>query len=420
MKKIIIISYFFPPCNFVGSERTSAWTQHLHKRGYHPIVITRQWNEGQTDLVDKVKINEAEHIKYDTHEEYRLPYKRTFRDWCSERRLLSPIQKALTLLEIILSNFYFKAIPYSNIYNKAKDLLAADPSINIVIASGRPFNSFCFGYRLKKEYNIKWIPDYRDEWTTHQNPTNKNLLWKLINKLEKRSEKKWTSNANGFITVSDNWKNSIATYIGKKGHVIMNGYDKMHPSINHKSDTGAFKIVYAGTLYPSQKIEIFIEAFKNISLDTDKKMIVSFIGANMIPSEKIRLEMLKGSSGNIEILDRTSKIETIMEMQKADALILTSFDNVAGWYPAKLFEYYASGTPVLLCPSDNDVMASFIKNTNCGTYVNSTRECEEVLLNWANAKMSGVPIIFERNIDEGMKFSREQQTYKLASYLDKL
>ena len=420
MKKIIIISYFFPPCNFVGAERTSAWTKHLHKKGYHPIVITRQWNDGQTDLVDKLQINEAEHIKYDTHEEYRLPYKRTFRDWCAERRFLKPLQKILTLLEIISSTYFVRALPYSNIYQKARNILQNDPSINIVIASGRPFRSFHIGYQLKKEYNVKWIPDYRDEWTTHQNPTNKNLLWKLINKLEKRSEKKWTSNANGFITVSDNWKNSIATYIGKKGHVIMNGYDKMHPSINHKSDTGAFKIVYAGTLYPSQKIEIFIEAFKNISLDTDKKMIVSFIGANIIPSEKIRLEMLKGSSSNIEILDRTSKIETLKEMQKADALILTSFDNVAGWYPAKLFEYYASGIPIILCPSDNDVIEAFIRDTNCGICINSVQECEEVLSNWSKSKMNGKSIVFNRNIDEGMKFSREHQTYKLASYLDKL
>ena len=52
MKKLLIISYFYPPANFVGAQRTAAWAKYLHEYGYYPIIITRQWNEGQTDLVD--------------------------------------------------------------------------------------------------------------------------------------------------------------------------------------------------------------------------------------------------------------------------------------------------------------------------------------------------------------------------------
>jgi glycosyltransferase involved in cell wall biosynthesis len=117
-------------------------------------------------------------------------------------------------------------------------------------------------------------------------------------------------------------------------------------------------------------------------------------------------------------LDRIPKNTIIQELQKADVLLLTAFENVNGWYPAKLFEYFASGTPIILCPSDNSVMESFIEKTNCGVSVNSVNECEEVLLNWANAKINGKPIVFERDIEEGKKYSREYQTYKLASYLD--
>jgi len=419
LRKILIISYFFPPCNFVGAQRTSSWVKHLHKKGYFPIIVTRQWNEGQTDIVDKVDNNEMEHLTFDSNEVYRMPNKRTLRDRCSEYKFLRPIQKLLSFIEIVFSNFFIKALPYSNIYQKARNILHDDPSIRIVIASGRPFQSFYFGYLLKKEFDIHWIPDYRDEWTSHQNPTDKSFLWKFIHKLEKRSEKKWTSNADGFITVSDHWQNSIGTYIEKPGHVVMNGYDRIHPLTNRKYSNDVLNIVYAGTLYPSQPIEIFIKAFQRVSVSSKIKINVTFIGANLIPSEIRRLKNLKGNSSNIEFLNRMPKSRIIQEMQKADVLLLTAFENVTGWYAAKLFEYYASGTPILLCPTDNDIMESFIKKTNCGVSVNSVNECEEVLLNWSNAKMNGESILFDRNIEEGKKFSREHQTYELASYLDK-
>jgi glycosyltransferase involved in cell wall biosynthesis len=145
---------------------------------------------------------------------------------------------------------------------------------------------------------------------------------------------------------------------------------------------------------------------------------MKFIGANLNPSEQNRLIELTKNLSNIEILDRIDRADILDEMQKTDILLLTTYNNLFGVYPAKLFEYYASGTPILLCPSDNDIMESFIKKTNCGVGVNSVIECEEVLLNWANAKMNGKPIVFERNIEEGKKYSREYQTYKLASYLD--
>jgi hypothetical protein len=80
MQKVFIISYFFEPCKFVGSERVEYWAKNLHIYGFYPIILTRQWNHGQIDLTDKVINNKYEHIIYDNYEVYKLPYKRTLRD----------------------------------------------------------------------------------------------------------------------------------------------------------------------------------------------------------------------------------------------------------------------------------------------------------------------------------------------------
>ena len=55
MQKVLIISYFFPPCRLVGAERTEYWAQNLYKYGYYPIILTRQWNPNQIELTDKIK-----------------------------------------------------------------------------------------------------------------------------------------------------------------------------------------------------------------------------------------------------------------------------------------------------------------------------------------------------------------------------
>ena len=102
MQKVLIISYFFPPCRLVGSERTEYWAKNLYKYGYYPIILTRQWNPNQIELTNKINNNYNEHLIYDHYEVYKVPYKRSLRDILSNYKSLILFQKALTFLESIL------------------------------------------------------------------------------------------------------------------------------------------------------------------------------------------------------------------------------------------------------------------------------------------------------------------------------
>ena len=44
LNKVLIISYFFPPCNLTASNRALFWAKYLKDYGYDPIVITRKWD----------------------------------------------------------------------------------------------------------------------------------------------------------------------------------------------------------------------------------------------------------------------------------------------------------------------------------------------------------------------------------------
>ncbi len=379
-------------------------------------MITRAWNENQKDLVDPLDANELIIEKTDEYEIRRLPYKRTLRDKLSKYPALKVFQKALTLKEMIFSNYFLSSLPYFNFYTEAKKQIEQG-DIKAVIASGRPFQSFFIGHTLKKEFDILWIPDYRDEWTTHKHLEGQGGIHKWINKLERKSEIKWTSSADFFISVSNNWTKIISELIGKEGRVVLNGYTKLIEARANDTRKDQFVITYAGTLYPSQNINLVLNSCIDL-INNGKPLLIRFIGASMVPRETTRIaSIIKGYESHFEFLDRMPKPELERYLNQSDLLFLTSFENIKGWYPVKLFEYYASGVPLLLCPSDHESMGNFVKTTGAGFVANSEEECKKILLECIHQKESTGMVKSERNIEIGNQYSRKFQTKVFAEII---
>lgn len=419
--KVIIISYFHPPANFVGGERVASWFKYLPRYDIYPIIITRNWNENQTNLVDKLENNRLLIEASEYGEIHRLPFRRSLRDKCSRFSILKPLQKLLTFIELIFSNFSNYFLPYNNFYPYTKKIIDNSPDINTVIISGRPFQSFSIGYRLKKHYpNLNWIPDYRDEWNSHQNSTNSfnSFFNNIITNIESKSEIKWTSNADYFITVSEPWRKSIQNLIKRDGIVIKNGYNKLSTKIN-EPNMNKVKIIYAGTMYDSQPINRFIEGIINFKNEFD--INVHFIGTEIVKKVDMYLKKVTKNHKDIFMFHKrmnSSELEHIAS--DADLFLLTSFENVKGWYPVKLFDYYSRGKPILLMPSDNGVMEEFINITNSGFFVNNEIQLHKFLNDLVHKKKNGISISYEPNKKEGQVFSRAHQSKILAEFLNNL
>lgn len=417
--KLLIVSYFYPPANFVGGERTSFWSENLIKKDIYPIVLTRNWNLNQTDIVDRVEDNDFFIDKNEIREIHQVQYVQSTRDRIANKGKFKFIQKLFTLYEVIFSNFFLKSIPYSNFYQHAKTIIINNPEIKVIIISGRPFQSFFIGYLIKKDFpHINWIPDYRDEWNSHQNLGKLNLLKKIIFYLEKRSELKWTSNANYFLTVSEPWKNSISNLIKIPGYVIKNGYTELkHLEINKTRDK-TLRLTYAGTLYPTQKIELLIESFNEFITNGNTKMEFTFVGLNVYPEQEERVKKaILGFEQYYKFIDRTDRNNLLKIIQNSDLLALTAFDKIKGWYPVKLFDYFSFGKPILLVPSDDDVMQDFIRATNAGFICNNKEETISLLEKFYFVKQNNKKIELEINTHAAEEFSRLYQTNKLADFL---
>lgn len=416
MRKVLIISYFFPPCNFVGAERTSYWAENLHHSGVFPIIITRNWNKGQKDIIGKVFDNKYKIDVNEKREIHYLKYKHQLRDFVGS---IEYLRKILTFVNQVIFYVFPFSISFSNVFYKATDILKNDRNIKYVIISGRPFESFFFGYKLKQKFpQIHWIPDYRDQWNTYSDEKSKNKLTKVFNSLEKKLEKKWTSNCKFFISTTPTWVKNIEQFINKKGFFIANGYDKKIDLIEPSKNTDFIKIIYAGTLYPNQKIEEFCNIISCQNIIYNNFFKIEFIGCEMIESQIKRLEIIKRKhSGEITITPKMSKQKLAEKMNQADFLYLTSFNNVSGWYPVKLFDYATYNTPILMYPSDGDLMEKFIVDTNTGFAINKTEDLKSLLISALNKKRNDENLSLVKNLVKLKEFSREYQTAKLANLL---
>ena len=295
LKKILILSYYFPPSNFTGGKRTEFWVKYFHENGFYPIVITRQWNNNQISLLEKTKNNTLSIEHYETYEIHRLPYRRSLRDKMSKYNFLKILQKTITFLELLISNFSISILQYSNFYRYSLDILKKN-DVQYLIASGRPFHLFHIGFKIKNQFpDIYWIPDYRDEWTTHEKYPKNNFLQKTLHALERNSEKKWTSNATKYISVSSYLCTNIEDLVKKPFIIIPNGFnsEKTIPSFNSPSFDGKhITLSYFGTIYPYQPIKELINTLKKLIIRYSNKyhLSIQFFGIDTIPEEEIKIK----------------------------------------------------------------------------------------------------------------------------------
>jgi glycosyltransferase involved in cell wall biosynthesis len=428
MKKILILSYYYPPANFVGAERIDSFAKHLHKFGVYPIIVTRNWNPNQTNTYEKIHENSFKHNVYDTHEEYYMPYEQSWRDKLFGKNCFfcALLRRILTLLELVSSSVSINALPYSNLFSQARTILNADSSIETLIISGSPFESFHFGYQLKKEFpHIHWIPSYRDEWTTFQGIKPIDFISKLKYYMDQQNEKKWVSNCTQIISVSDNWVKNIGKFIGKEGFQVMNGYelDLFQEEGECIFKDNEFVLTYNGTIYQEQDFSILCTAICKIIEDFNGKIniLVKFIGTNResIYARKI-IELFGHNKIHIEFAPRIPKKDLVRYLKSSDVLIMTSYEGVKGWYPVKMFDYYLAERPIILCPSDHSNIEEFIKETNCGFVFNNSDDCYAKIRELIDLKLSNIP--FKLNIDrtKGSFYSREHQASILAEKIKTL
>lgn len=414
MKKVLIISYFAPPCQLTSSNRIGSWLEYLPDNGYHPILVTRKWTGKEMNAEERLysTTGELEKELGDKRTIYQLTYKQSLRDVFyvkgQQSKIYAWLSKVLTLLQVVLINFTPRVSQFYNLYSFSKELLQKDPTIDLVMVSGNPFEQFFFAYLLKKEFlRIKWIADYRDEWNTSLVYQNARIKIPLLSWLEKRSERKWLGSSTVIQTVCPYFTQGLSTLHNRQIEVVPNGFDSSFEKFLNEDLTPPSKqklhLVFGGTLFPNQSITLLLEALSSFSED---ELCVEFVGSRIALKDlKVRELMEAG------VLKHTAwipKSEMIERMKNCDGFLMFPFKAMKGMPSSKLYDYLPFRKPIFLIPSDEDIIEDILTETQLGIVCNSLESLLETLRECINLKKGGKELIPPADVADIIPYSRKE------------
>ncbi|MDB4534300.1 hypothetical protein N9242_05450 [Vicingaceae bacterium] len=422
MKKALIICYDFPPLPSVGSQRPFSWSKNFYSNNIFPIVITRKWK----DKINNVASYFEKDSKGDEIEEssekliIKCSYKGNFKSKLfSSNFFINVLRRIITVFEHLLK---WKMSPFDEsyfLYEKSRSYLLQN-KIDFILVSGQPFTLFKYAYKLSKEFDVPYVLDYRDGWSTDH--AVKSTLLKLISFQEKKLEEKYLKGASFFTAASDNIiKENKKLFPFSKGFLHENGIDLslLNELKKERRDRNPlFTITFTGSLYNQHNVRMFIDGVEKFMLENESAIIkVKFVGINLKPSDNTELvnKFQLKYPNSIEVIEAVSHMDSI-RYQLSSSLLL-KFDYTGqhqGMLGAKLYEYAATKKPILTVLSIRNKETTFYPGRNIQYMVTSSDEIVKVVKLLYVKHSQGEIIESDLSDDEIFSFSREHKIKELT------
>jgi glycosyltransferase involved in cell wall biosynthesis len=426
MKKVLILAYDFPPNTSVGGQRPYSWLKHFHEFGLYPIVITRHWDVGLKTPEDMLKSSSCETISDTSTEQGRIiqvPYKSTLRDRLvikQGKNHFSIIRKFISFTIYLGQYFSLKLDPSADIYREAVKLLKKE-SVDLIIATGKPFVVFRYAYLLNKRFNVPWIADYRDGWADSYTRNNDSLFYRLLNAVELFIEKKFTKNILFLTTVTPFLSVKIAETISKKGYLIPNGVDTSLYDCEIKQNS-FFTVCYTGILYNFSYITIFEKAFKAFIEqypEKDKQFI--FVGIELQKNQAYDTiyKLCVEYPDYIKINTRVSASESAVLHQQAHVLLNFIPRNQSMVMPVKTFGYAASKRPTVVVETTPNDGVCFMPNRDIQYFAHNADDMLSLFTRFYLEYKKDKEIVTSITQAEINSFSRKERSRQLSEIIKK-
>ena len=424
-KKILIITYYWPPAGGPGVQRWLKFVKYLPDFGWKPTVFIPE-NPSYPivdETLEKEVSDDLEIIKTKIWEPYQLAeiFGKDNKKFKAGQFDVGKNQSWKSKLSIWVRGNFF--IPDARVFwvkpsvEYLKKYLKEN-QFDAFVTTGPPHSMHLIGLELKKEFpTLKWIADFRDPWTEISYYKHMKLS-KAADQKHRNLEQKVFETAD--ITLATSY--SDAENFRKKGanaFCITNGFDRNEITENVAQNNSKFTLSYIGVLEQLRNPEVLWKVLNElVSQNEDFKnaLELKFVGSidDKILSEIERSE-LKYLVNNLGYLSHS---EANIEMANSDLLLITNFpdDSSKGIIPGKIFEYLATRKQIVsFGPKDSDVK-NILEETKAGKHFSYDDESElkTFLLQKFEEWKSGVAHSQTQNIEQ---FSRKNLTKKLTELL---
>ncbi len=368
MKKVLVITYYWPPSGGPGVQRWLKFVKYLPSFGIQPVVLTVDPARAEYPVLDpSLEADVAPGLEvyhtdcrgiYDLYKNITGSKTAPYSGFANESNP-GLLQKAA---RFVRGNFFLPDARRGWVkYAFAEACRIVEKyGIDTIITTGPPHSTHLIGLKLKKKYHVKWIVDFRDPWTTiYYNDSLYQTRW--AKKINQRYEQSVLDACDHLLLVADDRENlDIAS---SKITFIPNGFDTVDFSNKQPVHPGIFTICYTGTIagnYPTGKL---LEAFDALRRETAFKL--RFVGK---VTNHIKKDFIAQLGDSVEFTDFVPHDEAINIMMSSFVLLLLipKTDNNKFILTGKVFEYLVTGKPILMVGPPVSMAAQIIRQANAG------------------------------------------------------
>ncbi len=327
-KKILIISFFSPPSSAIGAVRITKFVKYLMKFGWSVTILTVKEKYFSSYNLDSNKdIEGARIIRTD---------------------IINPLKG--------LKEWGLYWLPY---LKKELDSLLKNEKFDVSLWTGNPFYQWILAPYYKKKYNLKYVIDFRDEWSLSDviKKWYGSIFYRvkrfLDSKIAKILEPKILKQASAIINVTDEltdiYKKFYSQSISDKlFFTVYNGVDL--EDLRELKEIDAvpyFEIIYAGKFgnfrSPFNFFSAFLEFIKDYQLKPEK-IKITLIGN--IEENIVEFVEKLGIKDYINFLGQKSYKETLAFINRANLGLLIVSSPTEG--STKIFDYIALNKKILV------------------------------------------------------------------------
>lgn len=427
-KRVLILTYYWPPGGGAGVQRWLKFVKYLPEFGWEPVVYAPENPEYmaldgslEKDIPPGIQI-----LKTKVWEPYEV-YKK-FVGLKKEDKIAAAFvsekkkpKKSEGLAVWIRGNLFIPDARRFWIRPSVKYLSAylKNNPVDVIVSTGPPHSMHLIATKLREKSDIPWVADFRDPWT-RISYFNELKLTARSDRRHKMLEKSVLQTADSVIVVSQGMKEDFSEICDRDYEVIHNGFDEEDiPNIEVEQDE-KFSIAHIGVLAKSRNPEVLWKALRNICKENEQfsnDLEIKLVGkVDVHVRDMIRSYNLEK---NLKLIPYLPHDQVIVEQKKSSVLLLLIHNTPKAKLilTGKIFEYLAAKRPVLcIGPEDGDA-AAIIAKTESGTTVDRRHETKlkKEILQLYKLHAEGQPFTGGKNIGQ---FSRKVLTGKLSKLLD--
>lgn len=431
MPRVLYLTYYYPPSGGSGVQRSLKMTRYLPEFGWEPVVVTvdpafAAYPDQDPDLVADIPpdLHVVRTRSWDPYALYgRMKGKGKAEVVSTGFVQEGPISRAERLARWVRGNLF---LPDARVFwvpfavRAAAKVLENTPC-DVVLTSGPPHSTHLAGWWLHQMHGIPWVADIRDPWTSiyyyESMPRTR-----IARTFDAYLERKIWAEASATVTVGEAMADHVEERSGKRPVVIRNGFDAadfahtLPPSRPKNHCVMGFVGTFIGQQNPETLWEVWAKLRAEGRLSALRLRLTGAIDATVLHSLS-----RAGLRDVVEVQPYVPHAAAIQAMRDAHLLLLpiNRTDGAERILTGKLFEYVASGTPVLALGPAGSEVGTVLREAGAGSMLHwEDRDgIAATLLNayarWERGEEDAEPVLTPARA----ALSRQAQAQALANVL---